>query len=563
MTSLIPNLPPTAPSSNSQGNPSTVSTGRSWEEKSARCRDILAQSLNQEWLLPKERLPPLTQRNVVGFIESCGALSPRELEITGRDAHDLVAEMAAGRVSAVETTTAFLKRAHIAHQLVNFATEFLVQEALSAARELDAHFAATGKIKGPLHGLPISIKEHIGLKGRIVHSSYVAWAENIVKEDALIVTLARNAGGVIHVRTNIPQTVMMVDCANPIYGATVNPYNGQLTPGGSSGGEGASLGLRCAALGIGTDVGGSVRAPAAFCGAYGLKTTSLRNPYAGITLPGLGQESIRCVASPLANSIRDLELFERAILEQEPWDLETSLMPIPWKKAEPIVPSKVTIGVMWDDGLARPHPPVWRAMKKAVAKAKAAGFNLVDWEPYEHHRCFGMLADLYFPDAAATQRDLLVEGGEPISALTQWTLELAPKKPLSVADNWALNLRRDEFRDAYHRLARERGVDVILCPSYVGAAAVCGTAQHIMYTALWNLLDWPAVVFQTGVSVDPAVDVVEDEYTPRSAIDEAEWRKYVPENFAGAPIALQLVGKRYQDETLLAVAAVLADVVMG
>ncbi|KAL8369757.1 hypothetical protein RB595_000206 [Gaeumannomyces hyphopodioides] len=537
----------------------SAATGRSWEEKSARCRDILAQSLNQDWLLPKDRLPPSTQRNVVGFIESCGALSARELEITARDGHDLVAEMAAGRLSAVETTTAFLKRAHVAHQLVNFATEFLVQDALQTARELDAHFAATGKLKGPLHGLPISVKEHIALKGRIVHSSYVAWADNVMKEDALIITLARNAGAVIHVRTNIPQTVMMIDCANPIYGETVNPHNRDLTPGGSSGGEGASLGLRCAALGMGTDVGGSVRVPAAFCGAYGLKTTSLRNPYGGITLPGLGQESIRCVVSPLANSVRDLELFERAILEQEPWELETSCPPIPWKKAEPVVPSKVTIGVMWDDDIAHPHPPVTRALKKAVAAAKAAGFNVVDWQPYEHQQCLDILKELYFPDAAATQRDLLAEGGEPISAITKWTLETAPAKPLTLADTWALNLRRDEYRDAYYRLVRERGVDVILCPAYVGAAAKCGTGQHILYTALWNMLDYPSVTFQTGVSVDPAVDVVDAAYKPRSPHDEAEYRKYVPETFAGAPIALQLAGKRYRDETTLAIAAVLAD----
>ncbi|KAL8329936.1 hypothetical protein RB597_005297 [Gaeumannomyces tritici] len=416
----------------------SAATGRSWawEEKSARCRGILARSLNQD------RLPPPTQRNVVGFIESCGALSARELEITARDGRGLVAEMAAGRLSAVETTTAFLKRAHVAHQLANLATEFLVEDALRAARELDAHFAATGRLKGPLHGLPISVKEHIALKGRIVHSSYVALADNVMEEDALIITLARNAGAVIHVRTNIPQTVMMIDCANPIYGETVNPHNRDLTPGGSSGAEGASLGLRCAALGLGTDIGGSVRVPAAFCGAYGIKTTSLRNPYGGITLPGLARRASAASSSPT------------------------------------------------------PHPPVTRALKKAVAAAKAAGFDMVDWEPHEHERCLDILKDLYFPDAAATQRDLLAEGGEPIPAITRWTLETAPAKPLSLAETWALNLRRDGYRDAHYRLMRECGVDAILCPAYVGAAAVCGTGQHIMYTAMWNILDYPSVTFR-------------------------------------------------------------------
>lgn len=141
-----------------------------------------------------------------------------------------------------------------------------------------------------------------------------------------------------------------IDCSNPIYGTTVNPHNRALTCGGSSGGEGASLGLRCAALGIGTDIGGSIRVPAAFCGAYGLRPTSLRNPYNGICLAGAGQESVRCVIGPLANTAEDLNLFQRAVLDQEPWEVETSLVPLPWKSVGPLHPKQLTVGVIWDDG---------------------------------------------------------------------------------------------------------------------------------------------------------------------------------------------------------------------
>jgi Asp-tRNA(Asn)/Glu-tRNA(Gln) amidotransferase A subunit family amidase len=141
-----------------------------------------------------------------------------------------------------------------------------------------------------------------------------------------------------------------IDCSNPIYGTTVNPHNRVLTCGGSSGGEGASLGLRCAALGIGTDIGGSIRVPAAFCGAYGLRPTSLRNPYNGICLAGAGQESVRCVIGPLANTVEDLNLFQRAVLDQEPWEVETSLVPLPWKTVGPFRPDQIAVGVIWDDG---------------------------------------------------------------------------------------------------------------------------------------------------------------------------------------------------------------------
>lgn len=134
----------------------------------------------------------------------------QQLEITKTSAVDLVTQMGTGSLAAVETVTAFLKRAHIGQQLLNFATEFMVEEVLGRAAELDAHFKSTGKLVGPLHGVPISVKEHVGLKGRICHSAYVAWTSNIPTEDALLVRLAKRAGAVFHVRTNQPQSLMVV-----------------------------------------------------------------------------------------------------------------------------------------------------------------------------------------------------------------------------------------------------------------------------------------------------------------------------------------------------------------
>lgn len=180
-----------------------------WEIAAENCQKITRNSLNQDWLLPEDQLPPAEQLNVADFVETCGFLTTRERDITNTSAVDLVQQMAAGSLTAVDTVTAFLKRAHVVHQLTNFATEFLVDAALETAAELDAHFKATRKIKGPLHGIPISVKEHISIKGLICHSSYVVWADNIAEDDALIVKCAKAAGGVIHVRTNIPQTLLV------------------------------------------------------------------------------------------------------------------------------------------------------------------------------------------------------------------------------------------------------------------------------------------------------------------------------------------------------------------
>lgn len=180
-----------------------------WQDQVKLCRQITENSLVPAWLLPSEKLPPKDQLNVSGFIDTCGALTPRELDITKTPATELVAQMGAGTLTAVETVTAFLKRAHIGHQLLNFATEFMVDDSIAAATELDEYFKSTGKLKGPLHGLPISVKEHIGFKGRICHTGYVAWTTQVPDEDALILRLVREAGAVFHVRTNEPQSLMV------------------------------------------------------------------------------------------------------------------------------------------------------------------------------------------------------------------------------------------------------------------------------------------------------------------------------------------------------------------
>lgn len=138
-------------------------------------------------------------------------------------------------------------------------------------------------------------------------------------------------------------------CSNNLTGTTLNPYNRTLSSGGSSGGEGASTGFKCAPLGIGTDIGGSIRAPAAFCGSYGFRPTALRNPITGAKAPEPGQEAIRGVIGPLASqSVEDLDLFQRAVIDQEPWDIDTSLAPVPWKRVNPT--SDMTVAIMWDDG---------------------------------------------------------------------------------------------------------------------------------------------------------------------------------------------------------------------
>lgn len=130
---------------------------------------------------------------------------------------------------------------------------------------------------------------------------------------------------------------------------TLNPLDERLSPGGSSGGEGAAIGFRCSVLGVGTDIGGSVRVPAAFCNAYGFKPTALRNPSLGLVGAMGGQEGIRGCVGPLARNLDDLMAFEKVIWNQKPWETDTVLVPLPWREVE-VSPDTLTVGILFDDG---------------------------------------------------------------------------------------------------------------------------------------------------------------------------------------------------------------------
>lgn len=129
---------------------------------------------------------------------------------------------------------------------------------------------------------------------------------------------------------------------------TLNPVNRLLSAGGSSGGEGSCIAFKGSAIGVGTDIGGSIRIPSSFNGVYGFRPTALRLPYNGVYTVAGGQEALRSVIGPLARSVDDLELFMRAVLDQEPWDISIGLAPIPWAPTPDM--SKMTIGILHTNG---------------------------------------------------------------------------------------------------------------------------------------------------------------------------------------------------------------------
>lgn len=306
------------------------------------------------------------------------------------------------------------------------------EEALADAADLDEYFRVHGP-KGPLHGLPISIKEHIYLAGTTATSALTAWADDESPGDALIVKVLREAGAVFHVKTTNPQCLMSLECDSNLFGRTTNPHNRNLTPGGSSGGEGALIAMRGSPLGVGTDIGGSIRAPSAFSGGYGLKPSVARIPHGGLSGIHGGMENIVGAVGPMANSVDDLKLFCKVVMDSNPWDQEPSLIEIPWRT--PSMPEKLKIAVMWDDGVVLPHPPVRRALEEAVQILKSHGHTIVDWDPKYHLELFHWANRAYLLDAGREYTDTIDCGNEPVAPSLKYFLSLAGSS-CSIEETW-------------------------------------------------------------------------------------------------------------------------------
>ncbi|KAI4204767.1 MAG: hypothetical protein LQ348_001242 [Seirophora lacunosa] len=535
-----------------------------WEDVAKIAQDLRDASLSRvEPSLPD--VPSELPRDVTNLPKQL--LTENEVLITQTSPEHLVESLAIGKLTSTTVVAAFLRRAGLAQKLTNCITELLPDEALSRARYLDGYYDEYKGPIGPLHGLPISVKEHIGMKGKGLNAGFVSWWDRKGEDDANVLKILWQAGCVFYARTTQPQTLMHLETSNNLYGVTVNPFNRGLTPGGSSGGEGALLGLRGSCLGIGSDIGGSVRSPSANCGLYGFRPTSYRIPVDGWSGTMLGEEHIVAVIGPLSTSLEGVKLFMKTVLSAEPWRIEPSCVPIPWRYQESHLAisqmQKLRIAVLWCDGVVQPHPPVTRALKEVVTKLQdIPEIEVSTWKPYKHHEAWEIIASLYFADGAKEETDAVSASGEPWRPLSRFIIHENPHvKHLSVEEIWYWTIRREQYRRAYNKVWNETAtgtgphgepegtVDVILAPVGPGAAPPLDQSKYWGYTSQWNLLDYPALVFPVS-KVDPEVDK-EEGYEPMNEEDAFNHHLYEPEKYRGAPISLQLIGRRYEDEKVI------------
>ncbi|KAJ7631586.1 amidase signature domain-containing protein [Mycena polygramma] len=492
--------------------------------------------------------------------EQSGLLTAEELDITApsMDATALLERIKARRLTAVQVVTAFAKRAAIAHQLLSCLTDFFLDEALVRARELDEAYEKTGKLVGPLHGLPISIKDHMDLAGHKSTSGFSGDTFNPpASKHGSIAQVLYDAGAVFYCKTNVPQSCMHLE-AHSFWGQVVNPHNTALTAGGSSGGCCALVAFGGSPLSIGSDIGGSLRSPAAACGLWTLKPTTLRIPRGAGSGPVPGANSIVEAFGPLCRSIRDVDMWFSVVIGSKPWLREYDLVPLPWRISAP--PSwsgsngRMRLGVMWHDGVVQPLPAIRRALKTLVdALTKVPDIEVVEYVPFKHFEASELAHELYFVDGGASVRERAAVTGEPILPLTEWVITHPKVKDHNMHELWDLNLRREALRAEYLQHFNSQNVDVVLCPVGPGPAPLLGTSKYWGYTNVWNFVDYPAAVFPTGLHVDPALDV-KDDSVPRtwmSGADEEISAAYEPTAFSGAPLCLQLVGRRFAEETVV------------
>ncbi|KAG9922675.1 amidase, partial [Aureobasidium melanogenum] len=385
-----------------------------WRQVAAEKRDSVLALIPEEWRIPAPP-PAEEQRDVTGkFIQQY--LDPREIEITETEATEIVNKTSSGQWTAVEVTKAFCHRSAVAHQLVNCLHEIFFEAAIESAQKLDHYFANHKKPIGPLHGLPVSLKDQFHVKGVETHMGYVGWIGTFQGEkgtgkekvfESEMVKELRSLGAVLYVKTAVPHTLMCGETTNNIIDYCWNPTNRNLSSGGSSGGEGALISLKGSPLGWGTDIGGSIRIPAAFNGLFGLRPSAGRLPYEGMANSFDGAPSILSVVGPLSSSSAGVKLAVQSILQTEPWLHDPRVHPIPWRTEQEETAKKLaqekklTFAVFKHDGLCAPHPPIKRALEETVQKLQGLGHKVIEWQPPSHEKLQDICAKSWNYDGGA------------------------------------------------------------------------------------------------------------------------------------------------------------------
>jgi fatty acid amide hydrolase len=477
--------------------------------------------------------------------------------------------------SALDVLEAHLARIDAVDGRIRAFTEVLREQARSEAEASDAR-RARGEALGPLDGIPVSVKECFDVAGRATTLGIPSWAGRIAERDAAMVTALRRAGAVVLGRTNLSQTMLFVEARNPVFGQTANPWSLAHSPGGSSGGEGAAVSAGMSPLGIGTDIGGSIRTPAHFCGVVGFKPSLDRLPMRGYRTVLAGQEAVRGMGGPLARTVRDVRLFFGALDRLDLASLDPRVPPVPRGEAEGARLEGLRVGFYTDDGVLAPSKAVSRAVGRAVEVLRARGCSVQPFAPPDVRDVLATYLGALSADGGAGIVAALAGGEvdtvlEPLRRMASVpgaarrvvahaarafrqanvALMLDAMGERSVSELWALTDRLRTQRSALVDAMEQHGVDVLVCPPFATPALPHGASKNFTlassYSILFNATQLPAgVVPVTRVRADEAERTAGRDTLERQAakIDAAS---------ATLPVGVQVVGRAWRDHEVLTV----------
>lgn len=551
-----------------------------WQSLAQAKRDAILNSIPAKWRL--ETIPSSQeQKDITGsFIQQF--LNEDEIEKTETDAAGIAEKVAAGLWSAVAVTEAFCHRASLAHQLVNCLHETFFDAALASAKSLDEYYLQHGKTIGPLHGVPVSLKDQFHVANVETTMGYVGWIgtfEGVAddprqggKYESGMVRELRALGAILYCKTSVPHTLMSGETVNNIIGYTWNPKNRFLCSGGSSGGEGALIGLRGSPGGFGTDIGGSIRIPAAFNGLYGLRPSGGRLPYEGMANSMDGSNTILSVVGPLATTARSLKLLTRSILSQEPWLHDPLVIDMPWRDAQeqavydavkPVSTSrkKLSFAVMMSDGTVNPQPPVARAVAAVADALTKAGHKVIEWKPPAHDRILTIAMRTWYYDGGKDVHAAFALSGEPMSSQIKLIYGDHPREEATgsqiAANNVAKRQYQKEYLDYWNGTAQETGtgepVDGVICPLAPYAAARPEKYAYYGYSIFVNGLDYTSVIVPV-TTCDKSKDRYAQDYMPINEQDKQAFEDYDADLYDGAHVSVQIFGRRFTEEKMIAIA---------
>ncbi|KAH7000751.1 amidase signature domain-containing protein [Ilyonectria destructans] len=540
----------------------------SWRTIAKEARTQVLDSIPSRWHLDPEKYKSL--KDVTSIPETCGILTDRQLEITGSTVVDIVKRLESREWKAVQVLESFAARAAIAHQLVNCLTDWFYEDGIAQAKALDEMLDNGGQLKGPLHGVPIALKDSHEVKGHSVTMGYVSRRNNVAKQDSALVGTLRAAGAVFFCKTTMPQSGMALETVSNIWGRTVNPFNRDLSAGGSSGGDAVLVALRGSPVTPSTDMGGSIRVPAAFNGLYGIRPTSDRIPKGGMVNTNTGNVTIKLSCGPVCRSLDDLELFTSIINAYPRNKHDPTSVPVPWRQlSRDVVDGKLTIGIMKWDRVVMPHPPVLRALEHTRKVLEKAGHEVVDFSPpFDCWNAKQTTFDIYYQSGCGGTMSTLAAAGEPTIPAFADLLKVFNVREQSAAEALKLNLKtralKEQFLEAWndtaHQATSGRCIDALITPPAPAVGYPHDFNVYWGYTSLFNLIDYPSIILPIpNFKVDAQLDPTDTRYRPleTNPYDKPNHDLYDPKLFANQPSTIQIVGRPFEDEEAIQVASVL------